>query len=199
MAFFSNLDDRSDITDLLLTDQRRFAPMDKFTQRLLRGPSPLTVAEREMIGAFVSGLNQCQYCHGIHKEVAKNFGVNPVVLDQAIHNLDEAELSEKMKSLLRFVRKLTLHPSMMNSDDAQLVFDAGWQERALHDAICICGLFSFYNRLLDGHGIKGNDGIYEFGAGHLSKRGYIFPWFLKYLRGFIRKKRDQFLAKNHDQ
>jgi AhpD family alkylhydroperoxidase len=41
----------------------------------LRGPSPFTVAERELIAAYVSGLNACGYCHGIHRVTADAFGV----------------------------------------------------------------------------------------------------------------------------
>jgi alkylhydroperoxidase family enzyme len=36
-------------------------PLLEYHQALLRGPSPLTVAERELIAAYVSGLNACRY------------------------------------------------------------------------------------------------------------------------------------------
>jgi hypothetical protein len=43
----------------------------------------------------------------------------------------------------------------MTVDDAESVYAAGWNEGALHDAICVCALFAFANRLVDGHGIMG--------------------------------------------
>ena len=45
--------------------------------------------------------------------------------------------------------------------DADAVFAAGWDERALHDAVCVACLFNFMNRLVEGHGVKGNPGLYR--------------------------------------
>ena len=46
-------------------------PLLDYHQVLLRGPSPLSVAERELIAAFMSGLNACGYCHGVHTATAQ--------------------------------------------------------------------------------------------------------------------------------
>ena len=35
----------------------------KFSQALMRGPGPLSVAERELIAAYTSQLNSCSLCH----------------------------------------------------------------------------------------------------------------------------------------
>jgi AhpD family alkylhydroperoxidase len=46
-------------------------------EALLRGDSPFTVAEREMMAAYVSGVNACRYCQGAHTAAAaKQFGVS---------------------------------------------------------------------------------------------------------------------------
>jgi hypothetical protein len=36
-------------------------PMGKVFQEAMRGPSPWTVAEREMMAAFVSKTNECEF------------------------------------------------------------------------------------------------------------------------------------------
>jgi len=36
-------------------------PLFRLAQALLRGPSPWTVGERELFGAFVSARNQCPF------------------------------------------------------------------------------------------------------------------------------------------
>ena len=36
-------------------------PFSELTQRVMRGPSPWTVGERETFAAFVSRLNQCVF------------------------------------------------------------------------------------------------------------------------------------------
>ena len=46
-----------------------------YAERLMRGPSPFSPGEREMIAAYVSGVNSCRYCHGTHSLVALGFGI----------------------------------------------------------------------------------------------------------------------------
>jgi hypothetical protein len=78
-----------------------------------------------------------------------------------------------LKPVLRFVRKLTLTPTRMVQADADAVFAAGWDERDFHYAIMICGLFNFYNRMLEGYGAK-NAADYRLTAGRdLAQTGYL--------------------------
>ena len=58
------------------------------------------------------------------------------------------------------MRKLTLTPSRIGLADAAAVFSAGWDEQALFDAISVCALFNFMNRIVDGSGI-GKDPLRE--------------------------------------
>jgi AhpD family alkylhydroperoxidase len=66
-------------------------PLLEYHQALLRGPSPLTVAERELIAAYVSGLNACRYCHGVHTATARAFGISEASLKALWlpHELDD--------------------------------------------------------------------------------------------------------------
>lgn len=58
----------------------------------------------------------------------------------------------RLKPLLAFVRKLTLTPGDMAEADADAVFAAGWDEKALHDAIAITARMCFMQRLVEGFG-----------------------------------------------
>lgn len=189
MPFFSYLDQYSDITDITFRDRKRLGPMDKVAQIIMRGDSPFSYAERELIAAYVSGLNECQFCYGSHQQVAENFGVSKSTIETLLDDIDTTEIDQKLKPIFHYIKKLTLTPSRLVKADAEKVFQAGWSEQALYDAICICCLFNFYNRLLDGHGIKGNDNIYEFGGQHLHKNGYGVPWFITFIKDSIRKKK----------
>ena len=193
MPFFNYLDEYSDITDITFNHRKRFAPMDKFSEHLLRGKSALSIPERELVAAFVSGLNGCSYCLGTHAAVAKNFGISPTIIEGLLSDIDHSGISQKMIPIMKYVKKLTLTPSRIVMKDAQEVFDMGWDEQALEDVICICSLFNFFNRLLDGHGIKGTNDLYQMGADHLSKNGYKVPWFIKYIKGYIRKSKIKLL------
>ncbi|MEM7276757.1 MAG: peroxidase, partial [Pseudomonadota bacterium] len=52
----------------------------QFSDDLLRGESELSIGEREMLAAFVSGLNACNFCHENHKVIAEMHGVDPTIL-----------------------------------------------------------------------------------------------------------------------
>jgi hypothetical protein len=57
--------------------------------------------------------------------------------------------------------------------DADAVFAAGWDECDFHYAIMICGLFNFYNRMLEGYGAK-NTADFRLTAGRdLAQTGYL--------------------------
>ncbi|MGH8918907.1 MAG: carboxymuconolactone decarboxylase family protein [Actinomycetes bacterium] len=75
MTFLPSLPPGAVLLDVFRTRPEVYGPLIDFHQALLRGPSPLSVAERELIAAYVSGLNACGYCHGVHAAPAAAFGV----------------------------------------------------------------------------------------------------------------------------
>jgi uncharacterized peroxidase-related enzyme len=124
-----------------------------YHDRLLRDWSPLTVAERELIAAYVSALNACDFCHGAHAIAAAAHGIDEALIDQLITDPESAGIDERLKPLLAYLKKLTQTPARIGPSDAQAVYDAGWDERALHDAIAVCALFNMMNRIVLGAGI----------------------------------------------
>lgn len=58
------------------------------------------------------------------------------------------------------------------SADADAVFAAGWDGQALHDAVSVCALFNFMNRLVEGMGLKGDPGYVGMAARALHDDGY---------------------------
>jgi uncharacterized peroxidase-related enzyme len=126
---------------------------------LLRGDSPLTVAERELIAAFVSGLNACSFCLGAHSIIAETFGIPESTVHALIADIDSAPVAEKLKPVLRYVAKLTRAPASVRAADRASVLAAGWDERALHDAVAVCALFNFMNRLVEGMGVQTSPAI----------------------------------------
>jgi uncharacterized peroxidase-related enzyme len=119
----------------------------------LRGDSPLSVAERELIAAYVSGLNACRFCFGAHSAIAEIHGMDPAVFEKLVENPSEAGVGPKLLPILAYVKKLTEAPSKLVDRDAETVFAAGWSEEALFDAIVVCALFNFMNRIVEGCGV----------------------------------------------
>jgi AhpD family alkylhydroperoxidase len=75
MAYLPTLPEKATLLDIFRMFPQTNRPLLEFHEVLLRGPSPFTEAERELIAAYVSGLNGCRYCHGVHTETAERLGV----------------------------------------------------------------------------------------------------------------------------
>ena len=147
-------------------------PLGEFTEAAMRGPSPFAQGQRELIAAYVSGLNACTYCHGTHLAVAAACGVASDVIKALLADIETAPIEAKMKPILSYARKLTLSPARMTAADAASVYDAGWDDDALYSTVLVTALFNFYNRLVDGVGLTLAAG-YEAEAGkRLSTQGY---------------------------
>ena len=132
MPFCDYRDDSSTVRDVLARQATRYAPLEHFTEDLMRGPSPFSVAERELIAAFVSGTNACQFCYGAHVAGATAFGVAPGLIESLIEDIDgTAAVDARLKPVLHFVRKLTMAPARVTRGDADAVYAAGWSEDAL--------------------------------------------------------------------
>ena len=153
MALFPSLPANPHLADVYRTFPAQVKPLLEYHDVLLRGESPLSVAERELIAAFVSGLNACSFCFGAHKIYAKAFGVDEAVLDALVADVDRAPVDEKLKPLLKYVAKLKNLPPKLTDADAKAVYDAGWSERALFDAIQVAALFNYMNRIIEGTGV----------------------------------------------
>jgi uncharacterized peroxidase-related enzyme len=172
MAYLPSLPEDAVLLDVFRAYPQTARPLMDYHQALLRGPSPLSVAERELIAAYVSGLNACRYCHGVHTATAQAFGMPEGTLGALLADIGTAPVPERMKPLLEYVRKLTLTPARITSADAEAVLAAGWQEQAPHDAVAVCGLFSMMNRLVEGLGITAGEDYFITAAGRLTGTGY---------------------------
>jgi len=153
MAFFSFLSDSSGIRGILAHDPTRYGPIRELRENIMRRPSSLSTGERELIAAFVSRLNDCRLCSREHTAAASELGVDPSILETLVASVDGAAISDRLKPVFRFVKKLTEEPARIVRADADAVFAAGWDEAALEDAIAVCAFFSMVNRLADGHGV----------------------------------------------
>src|SRR3569833_4049389 len=76
-------------------------------ERVLRGPSSLTVAERETIAAFVSSRNECTFCMNSHGAAARSLlGDGCSIVDQVVADYETADIDEKLKALLTSAGKV---------------------------------------------------------------------------------------------
>ncbi len=82
-------------------------PIHEFAHTLMRGESPFSPAERELIAAYVSSLNGCDFCQQSHAATAERFGVSQDLLAPLLRGeSDPTPLSDKLRAVLRYVRVL---------------------------------------------------------------------------------------------
>jgi uncharacterized peroxidase-related enzyme len=173
MPFLPSLPAGASLLDVFRAFPETSKPLLAFHEVLLRGPSPFTTAERELIAAYVSGLNHCRYCHGVHAATAERLGVPQGSVAEIIESIDTASVTEKMKPVLRYAKKLTLSPTGVSKAEAEAVLAAGWNETALYHTVVVTALFNFMNRLVEGLGIELDPAYVGPAAQRLADRGYL--------------------------
>ena len=152
MPYFKSLPDDAGPGAVFSVHSEIYGHWAQMGQALMNGPSPLSPGEREMIAAYVAGLSQCEYSWVAHTAAAYAWGIEEGLLDKILADPDTAPVDEKFKPLLAVVKILTLAPHTMTEADADAVFAAGWDEKALHDTIAVTARMNFMCRLVEGYG-----------------------------------------------
>src|SRR5690349_10594259 len=81
----------------------------ELAQVLLRGPSPLTEAEREIIATYVSHRNNCKFCMNSHAAAARCLlGDEAQLMDEVLSDYTKAGISTKLKALLNVAGKVQI-------------------------------------------------------------------------------------------
>ncbi len=175
MSFISHIPETEGSMAAILEPYPEIAtPVSMMTEYVMRSEDvQFSRADRELIATFVSDLNTCTYCARTHQATAEALGVNEALFDALLDNIDTAPVEEKLKPVLKYVKKLTLTPARMTQGDADAVFAAGWDEKSFHFALMICGMFNLYNRLLEGYGIKNTREFREKAGRSLAETGYM--------------------------
>jgi uncharacterized peroxidase-related enzyme len=120
---------------------------------LLRGPSSLTSAERELIATHVSHGNECHFCTQSHAAAARaHFGDACKIVDQVLADSAAAPVSPKMKALLAIADKVRRDGRLVKSEDIDRARAEGADDQAIHDTVLIAAAFCMFNRYVEGLG-----------------------------------------------
>ncbi len=153
MGFLKSLGETPHLYDVMNISPRMAVYLFKMTDEIMLVEGPLNDKERELIAAYVSGLNACSFCYRGHKAIAEMFGVVEGLIDKLVEDLESVEIDDKIKAALRYSKKITENASKLVAGDADDLYAAGWDENALMNIVEICALFAMYNRLADGTGV----------------------------------------------
>lgn len=126
-------------------------PLYELAQVLLRGPSPLSEAERELIAAYTSYRNDCMFCMRSHAAAAKClYGDKENLVDDVLADMQQSGVSDKMKTLLNIAGKVQVLGKEVGPADILAARNAGANDREIHDTVLIAAAFCMYNRYVDG-------------------------------------------------
>jgi len=126
-------------------------PLSKLAEILLRDTVGLQPFERELIGMYVSYLNDCFYCHHSHGEIACIYlGGDRQLVDEVRKDYTRADISEKLKSLLVIAEKVQQSGKAVNAEDIVHAKQQGASDRDIHDTVLIAAAFCMFNRYVDG-------------------------------------------------
>ena len=147
-------------------------PMGAWTQAAMRGPSPWSVAERELMACMVAKWNACAFCVGAHRAVAAK-QMQGAAVDEVISDYHAAPISGPLRSALAFLEVMTQRPRDLTAEHARAALGAGLSSQALMDAIAVGALFSIVTRYADAldFAIPAPEEL-ERAADVLLKRGY---------------------------
>ena len=126
-------------------------PLYALAEVLLRGPSPLSEAERELIAAYTSGLNDCVFCMNSHAAAARClYGDEQHLVDDTLEDAQASRLSDKMKELLVIAGKVREQGKLVDQVDIDRAREKGASDREIHDTVLIAAAFCMFNRYVDG-------------------------------------------------
>jgi uncharacterized peroxidase-related enzyme len=123
------------------------------TEGVMRGPAPIGAGLRELIAAYTSYINECEFCWRSHAAVAAELLGSDELVQQVLDDVEKSQLPEAEKALLRFARKMTRQLPEMIEEDVKKLRDLGWNDEAIYFTILVVALFNFYNRWITTSGV----------------------------------------------
>ena len=150
----------------------------ELAQILLRGPSPLSPAERELIAAYVSHRNQCIFCMSSHAAASRVlYGEEKDRVDEVLADMERSGVSEKIKALLHIAGKVQILGTEVTAADIERARALGADDREIHDTVLIASSFSMFNRYVDGLAswTPTDPAAYEEMGIRMAGKGYVLP------------------------
>lgn len=112
---------------------------------------------QEVIGSYVSALNDCAYSYANHwKNAAHLMGdkARATAVEEALAQRRPKDVFDGVElALLQYAEKLTLAPGTMDEADVRALRVAGLDDGQILEANQIIGYFNYVNRSLNGLGV----------------------------------------------
>jgi len=164
------------IIELLFYKGATGKALSNLAHTLLLGPSGLSPGERELIAAYVSKLNECEFCCNSHTSAMQvHLNGQSAAALAFLRKNETVHLSEKLISLLRIAKKVQIGGKAVHQTDIDLARDKGATDEDIHDTVLIAAAFCMFNRYVDGLGTKKATEEEYKSMGQRMAKGYKYP------------------------
>jgi uncharacterized peroxidase-related enzyme len=154
-------------------------PLNELAEILLRDDdNSLTRGERELIGAYVSSLNDCFFCQNVHGALAQHYmQCDMQLIDNIKKDFLSSNISDKMKALLAIAGSVQKSGKQVTAEQIEHARDLGATDREIHDTVLIAAAFCMFNRYVDGlASFTPTDAtVYEEMGKRMAEKGYVVP------------------------
>jgi uncharacterized peroxidase-related enzyme len=176
MAYINTGIKQPGIVELLFYKNVTGNALSNLANALLIETSPLSSGERELIASYVSYLNECEFCHLSHSAAANvHLGDNGKTISCIIENIDTANITDKLKKLLRIAGKVQKSGKLIKEEDIDDAKSSGATDEEIHDTVLIAAAFCMFNRYVDGLGTTPAKKEDYMEMGKRMSKGYKMP------------------------
>ena len=139
------------IRALLAFSPETAAPISVLTNLLLRSNEGLSMADRELIAAHVSYLNDCFYCQQSHGAIAVCYlNGDEALVEQVKKDYEQADIPGKLKALLSIAGSVQKGGKYVTEAQIEKAKESGATDKDIHDTVLIAAMFCMFNRYVDG-------------------------------------------------
>jgi len=111
----------------------------------------LSRGDREMIGAYVSSLNDCFYCQNVHGALAQHYyACDMQLIDDIKTDYGSTPISPKLKALLSIAGSVQKGGKYVTVEQIEQAKNLGATDNEIHDTVLIAAAFCMFNRYVDG-------------------------------------------------
>ena len=130
------------------------APLNALAEVLLRDDNnTLSRGERELIGTYVSSLNDCFFCQNIHGALAGHYlNCDIPAIDAVKRDYEATSISPKLKALLTIAGSVQKGGKYVTAEQIAAAKEHEATDKEIHDTVLIAAAFCMFNRYVDGLG-----------------------------------------------
>jgi len=142
------------------------------THEAMRGHSAWSFADRELMAAYVSKVNQTEFCVLAHSATSSIAYGDGAKVSATLADLRTAPIEQPLRASLQVLGKLT-RDNKLEEADIRGALEAGASHQQLKDALAVCFAFNVTDRLAEAfdYAVDDTEAIVA-GARYLLSRGY---------------------------